>query len=179
MCLNITQWPVDVSQMDLQLQNTFRTGTASQMAALEAVGLVIGMDTQIEGTDFGGKPNGAKFKVRRYTLTDAAKPFERTQEVKRFGLDGSTKEARTDLCWGKKTLEKVVKWEGPMKLGDYQEATVTFQYKINGLADWAKKPEILAAFPYIGQITEDAGKEDQQRAVKLTSAGWEAKGLSD
>lgn len=30
--------------------------------------------------------------------------------------------------------------EGPMKFGDYQEANVKYQYKIDGLADWAKTP---------------------------------------
>ncbi|MDG5826958.1 hypothetical protein MRX60_13075 (plasmid) [Xylella fastidiosa subsp. pauca] len=94
-------------------------------------------------------------------------------------MNGRTKETQTDLCWGKKALDKVVKWEGPMKFGDYQEANVKYLYKIDGLADWAKKPEILAAFPYVGQITEDAGKKEQQHGVKLTSVGWEAKGLDN
>ncbi|ALR03212.1 hypothetical protein OY18_13010 (plasmid) [Xylella fastidiosa] len=176
LCLNITKWPVDVNDMDLRLQKSMPTGTAGRMAALEAVGLAKSEYTEVQGTGFDGKPTGVKFKVKRYALTDAAKPFERQQGVERVDLNGRTKETQTDLCWGKKALDKVVKWEGPMKFGDYQEANVKYLYKIDGLADWAKKPEILAAFPYVGQITEDAGKKEQQHGVKLTSVGWEAKG---
>lgn len=179
LCLNITKWPVDVNDMDLRLQKTMPTGTAGRMAALEAVGLAKSEDTDVDIMGIMGKPTGAKAKIKRYNLTDAAKPFEQTKEVERIGLSGKTKETQTDLCWGKKALDKVVKWEGPMKFGDYQEANVKYQYKIEGLAEWAKKPEFLAAFPYVGQITEDAGKKEQQHGVKLTSVGWEAKGLDN
>lgn len=179
LCLNITKWPVDVNEMDLRLQKTMPTGVAGRMAALEAVGLAKSEDTEVPDTGFDGKPTGRKLKVKRYTLTDAAKSFERQKEVEHFGLNGKTKEMQTDLCWGKKVLDKVVKWEGPMKLGDYQEVYVKYRYKIDGLADWAKKPEFLAAFPSVGQITEDAGKKEQQHGVKLTSVGWESKGLDN
>lgn len=179
LCLNITRWPVDVNGMDLRLQKTMPTGTAGRMASLEAVGLAKGEETEVDIVDIMGKPTGAKTKIKRYTLTAAAKPFEKTKEVERIGLNGKTKETQTDLCWGKKTIDTVVKWEGPMKFGDYQEANVKYQYKIDGLADWAKKPEFLAAFPYVGQITGDAGKKEQQHGVKLTSVGWEPKGLDN
>ncbi|WP_338862070.1 hypothetical protein IHE31_10640 [Mycetohabitans rhizoxinica] len=66
--------------------------------------------------------------------------------MEQIGLNGRTKEMQTDLGLGKKALDKVVKCEGTMKFGDYQEANVKYQYKIDGLADWAKKPESLAAF---------------------------------
>lgn len=179
LCLDITEWPVDVSGMDLRLQNTMPTGKAGRMSALEAVGLARSEDIEVPATSFDGKPTGAKFKVKRYALTVLAKPFERTKEVERNGLNGKSNETQTDLCWGKKALDKVVKWEGPMKFGDYQEANVKYRYKIDGLAEWAKKPEFLAAFPYVGQVMEDAGKKDQQHSVKLTSVGWEAKGLDN
>jgi hypothetical protein len=64
-----------------------------------------------------------------------------------------------------------------MKLGDYQEARVTYLYKIDGLADWTKKSEFQNAFPYIVQIIDPEGKKEQQGGVKLTSLGWEPKGL--
>ncbi|MDR3413622.1 MAG: hypothetical protein P4L87_22155 [Formivibrio sp.] len=52
-----------------------------------------------------------------------------------------------------------------------------YLYKIDGLADWTKKPEFQTAFPYITQIIDAAGKKEQQGGVKLTSLGWEPKGL--
>ena len=45
------------------------------------------------------------------------------------------------------------------------------------LADWAKKPEVQAAFPVVKSILDGAGSKESKHAIKLTSQGWEAKGL--
>lgn len=178
LCLRLNKWPVDVTEMDLRLQKAIPTGTAGQMQALAAVGLVSEVDTEVDQIGMvDNKPTGHKFKVKRYTLTDAGKKFYREQEVNQIGLGGSKKVMQGDICYGKKALDKVVKWEGPMKFGDYQEANVKYLYKIDNLADWTKKPEFLVAFPYVGQIVEAAGTQEQQGGVKLTSLGWEPKGL--
>lgn len=92
------------------------------LAALEGAGLVKGEDAEVDIMGIMGKPTGAKAKIKRYTLTDAAKPFVQEKEVASIGLNGKTTEKQTDLCWGKKVLDKLVKWEGPMKFSDYQEA---------------------------------------------------------
>ncbi|HEY0335112.1 MAG TPA: hypothetical protein VGC74_15620 [Stenotrophomonas sp.] len=84
---------------------------------------------------------------------------------------------RGELCYGNKALEKVVKWEGPMKLGDYQEADVKYLYRTDGLADWAKSQEIQAAFPNVKEWIEGAGNKQQSHGVHLTSVGWEANGM--
>ncbi|WP_281982748.1 hypothetical protein [Azonexus hydrophilus] len=163
LCLNqYRDFPVAVTEMDMRLQKTMQSGTANQMAALEAAGLV-----KCEAADKG----------QRCSLTDAAKPFVREKEATSWGLNGSQKVTQTDLCWGQKSLDKVVKWEGPMKLGDYQEAGITYTYKVNNLADWAKKPEVQAAFPVVKSILDGVGNKESKHAVKLTSQGWEAKGL--
>ncbi|WP_413674005.1 hypothetical protein ACEN9H_05265 [Massilia cellulosiltytica] len=177
LCLDSRKWPVDVSDMDRRLQGTSRVGVANRMAALEAAGLVRGEDAEIEGTGWDSKPNGVKFKVKRYVLTDAAKPFVQEKDVRSIGLDGVKTIRQPDLCWGRKAVDKVVKWEGPMKLGDYQEAGVTYTYKIENTADWARKPDVQAAFPFIKTVLDGAGKEEARHGVKLTSVGWEAKGL--
>lgn len=180
LCLNMKKWPVDVSSMDLQMQKSFPTGTAGQMAALEAVGLVKGTDTEVDQIGaFTNKPTGNKFKVKRYVLTDAAKPFEKQSENEYSGVNGKVKETLTNICWGKKSLDKVVKWEGPVVLGDYQEAKVIYQYKIDNLADWAKKPEFQAAFSSVGDIIDNASKKEVSHGVKLTSEGWEPRGLKN
>ncbi len=158
LCLNQNlDFPVAVTELDLFLQKNSPISIANQMAALEAAGLV-----KCEAADKG----------KRCSLTDAAKPFVRETEATIWGLKGST-----DLCWGQKALDKVVKWEGPMKLGDYQSATITYTYKVNNAAEWTKKPEVQAAFPMVKFILDGAGKKESQHAVKLTSLGWEALGL--
>ena len=68
LCLNTKRWPVDLSEMDLRLQKTMQAGSANQMAALEAAGLVKGEDTEVDIMGIMGKPTGAKAKIKRYTL---------------------------------------------------------------------------------------------------------------
>jgi hypothetical protein len=176
LCLEIRKWPVDVSDSELRMQATSRTGLASRMAALEAAGLVKGEDAEAPASVWDIHPN-AKVKVKRYVLTDAAKPFVQEKDVRSVGLDGVKTSKQPDLCWGRKTLDKVVKWEGPMKLGDYQEADVTYTYKIEHTADWARRPDVQVAFPAIKMILDGAGKDESKRGVKLTSVGWEPRGL--
>ncbi|WP_432262978.1 hypothetical protein [Cupriavidus sp. TMH.W2] len=177
LCLGLTEWPIDLSEADLRVQKSWPTGTAARMAALEQAGLVQGAMTEVERQSFFGNRTN-KFTVKRYTLTDAAKPYYHEKDVSVMTLGGGAKTVKQgDLCYGKTTLDKVVKWEGPMKLGDYQEARVTYQYQINGLANWVKRPEIRTTFPQLAKMVDGAGKDALTHAVKLTSLGWEAKGL--
>lgn len=176
LCLQSNKWPVELSVSDMRMQKTLPGGIADQMAALESVGLVTGAELEVEGDGmFSSK--GMKYKVKRYSLTDAAKPFVKEKEETSIGLSGKTQVQRTYLCWGKLGLDKVVKWEGPRKDGDYQEASVKYLYKVDGLADWAKNAAVQKAFSSIGGVINAAGKEQKSHAVKLTSVGWEAKGL--
>lgn len=177
LCLSTTRWPVAVSELDLRLQKTMPTGKANQMAALEAAGLVKGEDAEVDNVGFMGTPTGTKARIKRYTLTDAAKPFARDKEVAVVSVNGKTSEKQTDLCWGKRALGKIVKWEGPMKLGDYQEASITYTYTVTNLADWAKRPDVQAAFPFVKGWLDGAGDKGGKHGIKLTSQGWEAKGL--
>jgi len=171
LCLGTEKWPVVVTKMDEIIAKSFPKGGLSRMEALQAVGLVRGEDVDME------TKAGAKFTVKNYSLTDAAKPFTHTKDVNRTGLDGTTTIQQTDICWGKKRLEKIVKWEGPIKLGDYQEAKLTYTYKINDVAPWANNPDIQAAFPGVKSTVDGAGKNEIKHGVKLTSEGWEARGL--
>lgn len=82
-----------------------------------------------------------------------------------------------ELCRGRKALGKLVKWEGPMKSRDYQEARVIYHYKLAEVPERARPPIFVAAFPRGGTMAEGAGKVEQVETVKLTSAGWEAAGI--
>ncbi|MCW5258259.1 hypothetical protein D5038_18430 [Verminephrobacter aporrectodeae subsp. tuberculatae] len=170
LCLGLRKWPADVSQEDLKAQKDDPTNMAGKMEALVAVGLVSGTDTEIDQLHWASnKPTGRKLMVKRYALTDAGKKFHREWE--------RDQEQVSDICYGNLALDKIVKWEGPMKRGDYQEARVTYLYEIDDLAGWAKKSEIQTAFPKVGKIIGGAEKKEQKHQVKLTSLGWEAKGL--
>lgn len=82
----------------------------------------------------------AAIQVRRYHLTDAAKPF--AQERKKIMGDMAT-----DLCWGKRVLDKVVKWDAPMSMGDYKMTNIAYTYKIANLAEWGEQPRGAGSLP--------------------------------
>jgi hypothetical protein len=181
LCL-LEDWPVDLNTLDPRKPKPVPVpvpvpvpapdSKAGQMAALEAIGLVKGEDTEVDVGNLISNESMGKAKVRRYTLTDAAKPFLKERQM---GLRDKTVDTKSELCWGKMVLDKVVKWEGPMKLGDYQEAGVTYTYKIDA-AEWATKPEVQASFSVIQILLGRAGTPSSH-GVKLTSQGWEARGM--
>ena len=177
LCLNTRKWPVDITEMEQRIAKAVPGGQVGQMTALESVGLVAGSDVEVDQIGYDGKSSGRKLKVRRYALTEAAKPYLRDVDVSGLGLSGGTTTKQSDICWGKMALDTIVKWEGPMKFGDYQEANVFYTYKVDDVAPWAKRPEFQAIFGGAKAILDGAGTKHSQHGVKLTSNGWEAKGL--
>jgi hypothetical protein len=168
MCLDPVKWPVDVYETDLRQQKLYPDGVAGQMAALETVGLAKGEDTELPGTFVDGKPNGLKVKVRRYTMLDAAKPYLRADAGR-----------QPRICWGRKSLDKVLRWAEPTKVGDHEESSVIYTYKLSNVADWARKPQIKEAFPVLGRTVDGEHTQNEKLYVKLTPQGWEALGLND
>lgn len=161
MCIDPIKWPVDVYEIDMRQQKLYPDGVAGQMSALEAVGLARGEDTDLPGA-------GTKLKVRRYSMTDAARPFLRAD---------AGREQR--LCWGRKSLDKVLRWADPAKVGDHEESAVIYTYKLSNVADWARKPQVKEAFPILGRTVDGEHKQKEKLYVKLTPQGWEALGLND
>ena len=167
MCLDPVKWPVDVYETDLRQQKMYPDGIAGQMAALEAAGLAKGEDLELPGTFVDGKPSG-KVKVRRYVMTDPAKPYLRADKGR-----------QPRLCWGRKSLDKVVRWADPTKKGDLEETSVLYTYKLANVAPWAKLPRIKEAFPIVGQNVDGEHTQKEKMYVKLTPQGWEAYGVND
>jgi hypothetical protein len=161
LCLDPIKWPVDVYDIDIRQQKLYPDGVAGQMAALESAGLARGEDTELPS-------GGSKLKVRRYTMTDAAKPYLRTV---------AGREPR--MCWGRKSLSKVLRWADPSKVGDHQESAVIYTYKLSNVADWARKPQVKEAFPDLGRNIDGEQRQKEKLYVKLAPQGWEALGLND
>ena len=178
LCIGTTTWPVEVRERDARARLPLAIEKIQQMEALKRAGLVTSEELDVDLLDYNSKPTGKKVHVRHYSLTDAARPYSRHSKVNMLvGLNEYRLEQRTDLCWGQKVVDKIVKWEGPMKSGDYQEASVTFTYRIETMSEWAKRDEVQAAFREMQEQIDSAGKKSLRRGVKLTSIGWEAKGL--
>lgn len=110
LCLHSDNWPVEVSEFDLKMQENSPTGKASQMAALEAAGLAQSEEVMVEVRGMMGAPTGNQAKVLRYTLTDNALPFVSEQKSMSFNpVHGSKEITETMLCWGHKELDNIVK----------------------------------------------------------------------
>ena len=164
MCLDPVTWPVDVYETDLRQQKLYPDGVAGQMAALESAGLAKGEDVEVAGALAGGP----KVKVRRYTMTDAAKPF----------LHANAGQPPR-MCWGRKSLDKVLRWADPAKVGDHDESAVIYTYTLSNVAAWARKPQVKEAFPILGRTIDGEHRQKEKIYVKLTPQGWEGLGLND
>jgi hypothetical protein len=170
LCLGITStWPVDLNESERRMT----VGRAPVMAALEQIGLLRSHETTSESTPlFSARP--VKITVLRYELTEEGKKFYRE---KQGAISPSNKQPQGDLCYGQQDLDKIVKWQGPAPVGDSEEASVFYTYKIDDLADWAMNPDVQRIFPGIVSTINGADKTVMNQALTLTNHGWEAKGI--
>lgn len=151
LCLGIKGWPADVTNPEIRS----RSLRAMTYVHMEGAGLVNAEETVLIKPLFPGTPP-IKMPVVRYTPSEKVKPFM----------------VGPDICWGKKVLAEVVKWDGPMSNGDYKEALVTFNYGVI-TAPWLPESNLPLYYPEMLQAS--AGTQTAQVTLKLTSAGWEAK----
>jgi hypothetical protein len=169
--LVVNKWPYDVSEYQMKIQKSISATTPQPMDAFVSAGLVSVSDAETDelngnlGPNYN-KPTGRKLKVTRYDLTDAGK---KAYIENKFG-GGS-------ICYAKKSLDKVVKWDVPENFGGPSVTNVTYHYKLDKVADWAKQAQFQAVFPVVKQVIDGEGKLDQRQGVKLTNQGWEALGL--
>lgn len=173
LCLGLHHWPVKVSEADLQLTDVFPDGVAGQMAALERAGVVSASETQtraLASSDLGN------IKAKKYQLTDFGKKFLVETEIESVSsFDDNKKLIKSDICYGKKVLDQVIKQKKPIGSGsnqdDEQQTVVRYMYKIDNLAEWVKNPDIKTAFPSIEQRFKESS-QTYTVALKLTSSGW-------
>jgi hypothetical protein len=125
-------------------------GRAAQFKALESVGLVSGVEGE-------RTVNG---KVQKYVT------YRRT-------ATGASSFSGVTFCYAKATLDRVVKWKGPVALGDYKAAFVYYTVKTSGIADWARAPAVIAAFPAVASIVNGEPAKERQIVLDLSSDGWD------
>ncbi len=162
LCLGLRAWPIDVD-----LVQRLR-GVEASLVALEAAGLIRG-----EWMGSGDAFLEPDARVKRYTLTDAAAPYIHQRPAAERRVRTGSSAAGPDLCWGRKELDRIVDWSGPLRLGEYRTADVTYRYRIADMAGWALLPQVQDAFPEIPRIIERAAT-DRRQIVYLSPTGWEA-----
>lgn len=169
LCLSARKWPADIPETALLAPSKPVGSAVSELEALKKLGLV---DSSVMQANAEGTRNAAR-RVVRYTPTETAAPYFRQHEMKEFTVNGMQPVKGGKFCVAKVAVDKVVKWDAPMKLGEYEEVKVNYTYKISGLADWAKRPEFAAAYPKVVSFIESAGKTELTETLKKTNEGWE------
>jgi hypothetical protein len=162
-CIFFAQtFPIDV--LASELKDEF--GTPAHMRALEKAGLVRGSDTTavIHGM-MGALGASAPRPVRRYKLTNQGRKY--------FQVKPGTLGQSSAFCYGQEQVDSIVKWDKPTTQDETSVTEVTYTYKFQQLADWAKQPDVKQVFPAIKSIVEQAGA-NQVIEVHLTNKGWEA-----
>lgn len=158
LCLAKTDWPIDVSQREVD------TGArnALQMPVLERLGLVRSAPATAQGKD---EDTITTVAVRRYTLTDAGRAYYRPH-----GRAG-----RSDFCAAHLSLDQVVAWDTPRTGASDRQALVTYTYRVDP-APWTRDPEVAKVFPMVARIVHGAGREQLTQGFTLTASGWVAQG---
>lgn len=107
-------------------------------------------------------------------LTEAGKKFYRKQgEVGRFMvgqvISMGDMEHNQFLCYGKVSLDKVMRWDAPTN----NFTRVAFTYHVTDIADWAKDKDVQSGFPILKRMVEGDGTLELRVVAKLTSDGWQ------
>jgi hypothetical protein len=162
LCLGKTNWPIDVTQHEVD------TGArnALQMPVLERLGLASSSVADITVDDEG---TAHEMKVRRYQLTDAG----RTYYVKRSQRRASDAQAVGDFCAARLTLARVVGWDMHPGDGKAPTATVRYTYHVDA-APWTNDPEAQKVFPMVAGVVSGADRAELQESFTHTPTGWVA-----
>ena len=123
--------------------------TDSRLEALEAVGLV----SRTEKT---------------YPWGGTAVEFSLSTEGRQFAVERPP----LDLCWARRALDHVVKWDIPDALGGPQFTRVEYAWNVVDRADWSKDERVMAAFD-IQKTLDDEAERVAKLKLKLTNLGWE------
>jgi hypothetical protein len=106
--------------------------------------------------------------VKHYELSSEGKKY--FQQVP--GTFGTS----SGFCYGRKTVDSIVKWTEPIAMGAYSQTEVTYTYKIVDPASWAERPDVQRAFSDIQTTLTGASKTTQVAGLQLTNNGWEVPG---
>ena len=156
-------FPVDVPITDRNDQY----GIAPEIAALEQAGLVRASITTavVHGMVDALQGSTPPQPVRRYELTVEGKKY--VQQIP--GIFGQT----SGFCYGRKTVDSIVKWTEPMTTGASFQTEVTYTYKIVDLANWAERQDVQRAFPDIRTTVIGVSNTTEMAGLRLTNKGWE------
>jgi hypothetical protein len=130
------------------------SGGPDGLEALARAGVLIETDTTVK---VGNVSGGVRVPGKRFEEADAGKKF----------IDD-----KGNLCYGRLVLDKIVSWTTPMSTAGVNETVVTYQYRLEGLADWARQPDVQKAYPDIAKLVAGAGHSPMRMPLVQTEDGW-------
>ncbi|QDQ82256.1 hypothetical protein [Paraburkholderia megapolitana] len=113
-------------------------------------------------------------RVRSWTPVDERDPLFVHHMEPNLGASG--KHLVGQYCYGKKRVEKVVKWEGPGEMGGSTIAIVYYTYRLDNLQSWALDPALKGESRQVRSQVDGQGKTLLTVPLVLTSEGWEVQG---
>jgi hypothetical protein len=159
-------FPIDLPRAEQSEQY----GIGPKLAALEQAGLVDASDTMavVHGMLDPLRGSTPPQPVKRYILTANGEKYFRQIP----GMLGQT----TGFCYGRKSVDSIVKWTKPETVGSSSQTEVTYTYKIVDPANWAERPDVQRVFSDIQTTVIGASKTTQILGLQLTNKGWEVPG---
>ena len=156
---------------DIPIANLNETaGPVTEMAALERVGL-------LHSTNTTAVVHGMLDALRGSRPPQAVKRYEMSSDGQKYFQQYQTAIGQSDgFCYGQKEVNSIVKWDELVKQGDSSVTSVTYTYRIENQADWARQPDVERAFPIIKMTLDQAGT-NQTAEAHLTNKGWEIAGF--
>lgn len=104
-------------------------------------------------------------EARRYRLTEAGRSAIRP-EGHRSGFGRSASE----FCYGRRDVVAVTNFTEPADVIGVRATSVSYEYDLADVRDWARAETISRAFPEIAKALE--GTKSDSDDLVLTNAGW-------
>jgi hypothetical protein len=130
------------------------SGGPDGLEALARAGVLTETNSTVK---VGNVPGDVRVPGKRFEQADAGKPF----------IDD-----KGHLCYGRLALDRIVSWTTPTATAGVTETVVTYQYRLEGLPDWARRPDVQKAWPDIAKLVAGAGHTPMRMPLVQTEDGW-------
>jgi hypothetical protein len=141
-----------------------RDRSAPKLDALAAQGLLAIETVAVDVPNFTSGQTDME-EARRYRLTETGRAALRP-EGQRSGFGRSASE----FCYGRRDVVALTNFTEPADVMGVRATSVSYEYDLADVPDWAKAETVNRAFPEIAKAL-DGTKSDSDDLV-LTKAGW-------
>jgi hypothetical protein len=110
--------------------------------------------------------------ITQYRLSKSAMPYVKKIERKTFGLQGTKIKTENRICYGEKTLSRIIEKQPASLSNNANQVLISYTYEINNLAEWTRENSFLEAFPDIREIIEGIDKKEERKVLRRTDKSW-------